>query len=47
MASYAQLNNAPVAKKVETIYTNRLNLFLATGEYKNQNLPAYVTTPEN
>jgi alpha-mannosidase len=42
MASgYPQLNIHPVGKKVQSIYENRLRLFLAEGEYKNINLPSF------
>ena len=38
---YPQLNTHPVGKKVQSIYENRLRLFLAEGEYKNINLPNF------
>ncbi|CAN6674546.1 alpha-mannosidase [Trichomonascus vanleenenianus] len=42
--SYARLNLEPVAKKVESIYTHRLNLFTANGEYQHVNLPSVLDT---
>lgn len=39
--SYPQLNLDPVPKKVESIYTGRMDQFLQEGQYKAHTLPAF------
>lgn len=41
MGKYPLHNTAPVLKKVQSIYENRLRLFTAEGEYKALNLPNF------
>ncbi|ANB15617.1 Ams1p [Sugiyamaella lignohabitans] len=40
MSSYPHLLSQPIAKKVDSIYRNRLGLFLQNGQYKTHSLPA-------
>lgn len=41
MTGYSRYSTEPVAKKVESIYLNRLPIFLSKGQYKDHNLTKF------